>query len=73
MRATVTMHPTSDGTESLRHDIKTFLQLPARDQRQVREEDDCDGLTLLTVDFRDPLDASDFKLWRNIGRHIWCS
>jgi hypothetical protein len=73
MRATVTMNPTSYGTASLRHDIKPFLQFPPRDQYQVREEDDFDGLTLLRVDFRDPLDASDFKLWRNIGRHICCS
>ncbi len=44
MRATVTMHPTSYGTESVRHDIRTFLQFPAHDQCQVREEDDFDGL-----------------------------
>ncbi len=42
MRATVTMNPTSYGTASLRHDIKTFLQFPTRDQCQVREEDDFD-------------------------------
>jgi hypothetical protein len=72
MRATVTMNPTSDGTESLRHGIRTFLQFPTCEQCQVGEEDDFDGLTLLTVDFRDPSDADDCKLWRNIGHHICC-
>jgi hypothetical protein len=70
MRVTLSIDPTDYQANTLRQDIQTFLHYHARKECNVREEMDFDGLTLLTVEFRDPLDAADFKLWRNIRHHI---
>jgi hypothetical protein len=70
MRVTLSIDPTNYQADTLRQDVQTFLHCHARKECNVSEEMDFDGLTLLTVKFRDPLDAADFKLWRNIRHHI---
>jgi hypothetical protein len=70
MRVTLSidlMHPLTD---DLRHDVLTFLHTMTRDQWHISEEDGSDELALVTVDFRDPIDAENFARWRNTGGHI---
>jgi hypothetical protein len=58
-------------TGNLLHDIQTWIHFFARAGCEMHEEseDDEDGadLTLLTVEFCDPLDAADFWLSRGIS------
>jgi hypothetical protein len=69
MRVTFKIDPTDREDDILRHDIQTWLHYHGtRDEWQISEEDDFEGMTELTVDFRDPLDEADFRLWRGIGR-----
>ena len=69
MRVTFKIDPTDRGDDILRHDIQMWLRYHGtRDEWKISEEDDFEGMTELTVDFRDPLDEADFRLWRGIGR-----
>jgi len=69
MRVTFKIDPTDREDDILRHDIQTWLQYHGtRDKWQISEEDDFEGMTELTVDFRDPLDEADFRLWRGSSR-----
>lgn len=70
MRVTLTIDPADRRTEAIRHDVTTFLTHIARDQWHTSEDVDLDGVTDLTADFRDPLDAADFQRWREVARHV---
>lgn len=69
MRVTFKIDPTNHEDDILHHDIQTWLRYHGtRDEWQISAEDDFEGVTELTVDFRDPLDEADFRLWRGICR-----
>jgi hypothetical protein len=69
MRVAFTIDPTSRADDILRHDIQAWLHYHGtRDKWHISEEDDFDGLRLLTLHFCNPLDEADFRLWRDIGR-----
>jgi hypothetical protein len=53
-------------TGTLMHDINMWLVFHARAGCEMNEQDAGD-LTLLTVNFHDPLDAMDFWAWRGIS------
>lgn len=73
MRVSFLMDGIDRRTDTLLHDIQTWIQFFSRACCQLHEEDvedeDNANLTLLTVEFLDPLDAADFWLWRGISRN----
>ncbi len=70
MRITIEIDPSSYRSSELLYDIQAFLHFMARDRWQITEDEDFDGCTLLTVDFRDPVDAADFQMYREIRHHV---
>ena len=56
--------------DSVRHDMQAFLHFLARGRWTINEGEDFDGRVVLTIDFRDSLDADDFRRWRNMTRHL---
>ena len=71
MRVTLTLETDLEDqkNDQLRYDIRTWLQLFARDQWRKSESEDSNGKKLITFEFRHPLDAMDFYLWRDIYRY----
>ena len=70
MRMALEIDPSNLRSAALRADIQNFLRFMARGQWRISEEEDFDGAVLLTLDFRDPLDAADFQRWGDIRRHV---
>jgi hypothetical protein len=70
MRVTIEIDPNSRDDDNLVHTIRLWLHHSARGKWSTSESENINGLTLLTFDFRDSLDAVDFQGWRDVARHI---
>jgi hypothetical protein len=59
-----------DPDHRVRHDILTRSHIHSRGVVSFKETADMDGRTILTIDFRDPLDAGHFRSWLNTADGI---
>jgi hypothetical protein len=62
MREKIIIDPDCDHRD-VRHDILTRAHFHSRGLVSFKETADIDGRMILTVDFRDPLDAGHFRSW----------
>ena len=63
MREKIIIDPDCHHPEVVRRDILTRAHYQSRGLVSFDETQDIDGRTILTIDFRDPLDADDFRSW----------
>ena len=63
MREEIIIDPDCRHPDVVRHDILTRAHFQTRGLVSFKKEEDIDGRTILTVEFRDPLDADDFRSW----------
>ena len=63
MREKIIIDPDCDHPDVVRHDILTRAHYQSHGLVSFDETKDIDGRTILTIDFRDPLDADDFRSW----------
>ena len=63
MREKIIIDPNCRHPDVVRHDILTRAHYQSRGIVSFDETKDIDGRTILTIDFRDPLDADDFRSW----------
>jgi hypothetical protein len=63
MREKIIIDPDRRNADVVRHDILTRAHYQSRGLVSFHEAADIDGRTILTIDFRDPLDAGHFRSW----------
>ena len=60
MRVVITINSQDPHRDWVREDAEFWLGNHARSGWSVHEDEDCDGREVLTFEFSDPLDATDF-------------
>jgi hypothetical protein len=70
MQVSVIIDPAHDQYDTVLYEIQTFLHFQARGYWTISEKQDFDGRAVLTIGFRDPSDAHNFKCLSNIAHHI---
>ena len=63
MQEKIIIDPNYRNPDVVRRDILTRAHYQSRGLVSFDETEDIDGRTILTIDFRDPLDADDFRSW----------
>jgi hypothetical protein len=63
MQEKIIIDPDCDHPDAVRHDILTRAHCQSRGLVNFEEKEDIDGQTVLTIDFRNPLDADHFRSW----------
>ena len=63
MREKIVIDPDFRYRDVVRHDILTRAHFHSSSLVSFKETEDIDGRTILTIDFRDPLDAGHFRSW----------
>jgi hypothetical protein len=63
MREKIIIDPDRCNPDVVRHDVLTRAHFHSRSLVSFKEAEDIDGQTVLTVDFRNPLDAGHFRSW----------
>jgi hypothetical protein len=74
MRVEIILDTTDHRDCAVRDEINGWLHHATRNLWTVSEteaDDDGNGTVTLLFDFRDPLDASDFRYWRGLQGRGW--